>query len=437
MKNMCGSTLNIISDLPDTIIEKILVLMPIRDAVRTSVLSKNWRFNWINIPVLAFDDTSLVDPYPTFFRQLLPPDQLSIKNRLLATIYHVLLLHRGPILKFSLSISELKSCSEIDALISILSNHGIQELTLQIRKGDPHELPQSLFSCQQLTYLNLHSCVFKRPTTFKGFPWVVCLELREVIITADLFETFVSSCPLLEQLTFESSSRFDFKGIDAPNLKVLSLMGIFKSISVKNAPKVANFSIHSKASVGVVEGGGGKFDWAGLLDGLPVLRSLHMDGPYLMSMFEEVCLGQVGQRLPTLWHLNILELSDVRLGKRVVGMILKLIRHSPKLHKVIIKPIITGDKNEASVLKFCEATLVSSKWHLNYLREVEMRLVSGTKIELHFMKLLLAKSRVLESMVVKPNPAKVSDGGLSILKELSQFQRLSPKAKITYRDPNE
>lgn len=98
-----------------------------------------------------------------------------------------------------------------------------------------------------------------------------------------MFETFVSNCPLLEQLTFESSSRFDFKGINAPNLKVLSLMGIFKSISVNNAPKVANFSIHSKASVGVVEGGGGKFDWAGLLDGLPVLRSLHMDGPYLMA----------------------------------------------------------------------------------------------------------------------------------------------------------
>lgn len=61
----------------------------------------------------------------------------------------------------------------------------------------------------------------------------------------------------------------------------------------------------------------------------------------MKSMFEEVCLGQVGQRLPTLWHLNILELSDVRLGKRVVGMILKLIRHSPKLHKVIIKVSIT------------------------------------------------------------------------------------------------
>ncbi|KAE9454467.1 hypothetical protein C3L33_13625, partial [Rhododendron williamsianum] len=233
MKNMCGSTLNIISDLPDTIIEKILVLMPIRDAVRTSVLSKNWRFNWINIPVLAFDDTSLVDPY-----------RLSFANY----------------------------CHQTNS---------------QLR------------------------------TDF----WLLYT----------MFYYFTAA-------------------------QYLS----------------------------VVEGGGGKFDWAGLLDGLPVLRSLHMDGPYLMSMFEEVCLGQVGQRLPTLWHLNILELSDVRLGKRVVGMILKLIRHSPKLHKVIIK----------------------LEWHLNYLREVEMRLVSGTKIELHFMKLLLAKSRVLESMVVKPNPAK-------------------------------
>ncbi|KAI8527415.1 hypothetical protein RHMOL_Rhmol12G0073300 [Rhododendron molle] len=69
---------------------------------------------------------------------------------------------------------------------------------------------------------------------------------------------------------------------------------------------------------------------------------------------------------------------------------------------------------------------------LKHPREVEMRLVSGTTSDLHFMKLLLATSPILEIMVVKQHPATISDEGLRILKELLQFQHLSPKAKITY-----
>ncbi|KAG5521275.1 hypothetical protein RHGRI_033730 [Rhododendron griersonianum] len=398
MKRMCSSTSDIISDLPGNILEKILVLMPIRDAVRTSVLSKKWRYNWRTIPDLVFDDKSLVDPYPILFRQGFPPDQLSTKNRFLASIYHVLLLHRGAILKFILSISKLESCSEIDTLITIVSSSGIQELTLKIWKGNPHKLPQSLFSCQQLTHLNLEYCVFRPPTTFKGFNRVVCLELFEVIITVDAFQTLVSSCPLLEQLKFESSACFDYIGIDASNLKVLSLTGFFKSLCVKNAHHLVNFSLHSKAFKHRLEYQDG-LEWAGLLDGLPVLENLR-------------CL--LKKRLLTLRHLNALELSSVDLG-------------SAKS---------TSGSEEATV-KACEENMGSSKFFLKHLREVEMHLVSGTPVELQFMKLLLATSPILEIMVVKPHPVKVSDGGLRILKELSQFQRLSPKAKIKYKDPNE
>ncbi|KAG5521291.1 hypothetical protein RHGRI_033745 [Rhododendron griersonianum] len=342
MKRMCSSTSDIISDLPDNILEKILVLMPLRDAVRTSVLSKKWRDNWRKIPELAFDDRSLVDPYPILFRQRSPPDQLSIKNRFFATIYHVLLRHQGAIPKLILSLSELEGCFEIDTLIITLSSNGIQELTVKLWKGQPYKLPQSLYTCQRLTHLNLQHCVFRPPTTFKGFRRIVYLELYEVIITSDAFQNLVSSCPLLEKLKFESSACFDYIGIDASNLKVLSLTGFFKSLRVKNARHLTKFSLYPKAcQFGIRDA----VEWAGLLDGLPVLEHLHMGGPYV-------------------WANS------------------------------------TSGSEEAAV-KACEEKLASSKFCLKHLREVEMRLVSDTKIELHFMKLLLAKSRVLESMVVK------------------------------------
>ncbi|KAF7125026.1 hypothetical protein RHSIM_Rhsim12G0067400 [Rhododendron simsii] len=433
MKRMCSSTLDIISYLPDSILEKILVLMPVRDAVRTSVLSKKWRDNWRTIPELVFDDNSLVDPYPILFRQSFPPDQLSMKNRFFASIYHVLLLHHGAILKFILSISKLESCSEIDTLITVLSSHGIRELTLKIWKGDSHKLPQSLFSCQQLTHLNLQHCVFRPQTTFKRFNRVVHLELCEVVITADAFLTLVSCCPLLEQLKFESSAYFDYIAIEASNLKVLCLTGFFKSLCVKNAPHLANFSLHQKAFTGLLETREA-LEWAGLFDGFPFLENLHMDGPYLWY-FAAGC--HLRKWLPALRHLNALELSGVCLAiVDFFQIIWSTMTNSQKLQKVTIQANSTG-KGEEAAAKVCEENMGNSKFYLKHLREVEMRLVSGTAFELNFMKLLLATSPILEIMVVKPHPAMVSDGGLRILKELSQFQRLSPKAKIMYKDPNE
>ncbi|KAI7742913.1 hypothetical protein M8C21_008718, partial [Ambrosia artemisiifolia] len=45
-----------ISKLPLGIIETILCLLPIHEAVRTSILSKEWRYHWATIPKLVFID---------------------------------------------------------------------------------------------------------------------------------------------------------------------------------------------------------------------------------------------------------------------------------------------------------------------------------------------------------------------------------------------
>ena len=74
---------------------------------------------------------------------------------------------------------------------------------------------------------------------------------------------------------------------------------------------------------------------------------------------------------------------------------------------------------------------------LNKLRKVEILKVSGTKPEMEFIKLLLAKSSVLERMLIEMNTKMVTDKGLGILKELITFRRASPQADVTFRNPNE
>ncbi|KAI8021862.1 F-box/FBD/LRR-repeat protein [Camellia lanceoleosa] len=81
--------------------------------------------------------------------------------------------------------------------------------------------------------------------------------------------------------------------------------------------------------------------------------------------------------------------------------------------------------------------LYAQEWldvSLNQLRRVHMYNISRTRSELEFIKLLLAKSPMLETMLIETDWEEVADKGLRILKELTRFLHSSPKAEITYND---
>ncbi|PHU22236.1 F-box/FBD/LRR-repeat protein [Capsicum chinense] len=44
-----------LSYLPDNIIDVILMCLPCKDAVRTSILSKKWRYHWCRLSELTLD----------------------------------------------------------------------------------------------------------------------------------------------------------------------------------------------------------------------------------------------------------------------------------------------------------------------------------------------------------------------------------------------
>ncbi|KAA8529249.1 hypothetical protein F0562_033952 [Nyssa sinensis] len=458
-KKVRGSTKDIISNLPGNIIENILMCLPILDVVRTSVLSRKWRYNWVNLPQLVFDDTLC--------------DLCLSTKAILMYIYQVLLLHRGPILKFTLSISGLESCFEIDQFILFLSRNGVQEFTLYISEGEHYKLPSSLFSCLQLTHLNLETCVFKPPRTFEGFSRLTSLEFYEVLICADTLASLISGCPLLDRLTLESSAILDHLEIVAPNLKFLCFVGLFKNVRYINTPLLAIASINLYNPIdGNVFKEGGTSNMIMFFDSLPI-ENLDIEHHYVkvrwisfmafcLSLFFRafmrqtmflclsfgICLkslaaGGIPERLPTtLDHLKILKLSDMSFGELdVVACALLLIRSSPNLNKVIIEVstelYLFSSTNSVTdtVLEFLKVQGYSDvSW--SQLREVEMRSIHGLKTELELIKLLLANSPVLENILIEPHK-EVANKGLMILKEVTRFRRASPNAEITYRDPNE
>ncbi|XP_076943821.1 F-box/FBD/LRR-repeat protein At1g13570-like [Bidens hawaiensis] len=186
-----GLPLDRISNLPSNITKTILTLMPIKDAFKTSILSQSWRYHCVDIPKLTFDYT-----FDASFAR---------NNTCRSThiVYLILLLHQGQILDFTfVNFRQQISRWEIDQIIIHLSRRAatLKKLTLCIESRD-HKLSSAFFKLQQLTFLKLQGCVFQPPVTFIGFSKLVTLSFNNVCITAEVFQRFISSCPLLKDIT--------------------------------------------------------------------------------------------------------------------------------------------------------------------------------------------------------------------------------------------
>ncbi|XP_022871921.1 F-box/FBD/LRR-repeat protein At1g13570-like [Olea europaea var. sylvestris] len=404
------SEADLISNLPGSIIENILGCLPLRDAVRTSILSREWRYKWVTCPYLVFD---------FWF------DQMFLGNHKLETlVYTILKFHQGPLLKFALQAPDFQSSPDIDRWIDLLPNDNIQDFTLHISRGDNHRLPSQLFAFHQLRNLKLYKCAFDPPSTFRGFNKLVNLDLQDVVFAPETFGNFVSCCTSLERLRLMECSSLDCIEIDAPKLKFFEFHGVFRSISFKHSPLLAEVLI-SFSSMDFVREDRFSFDLIKSLSCLPELEDLHLQAYVLEGLAEY----GAPKKLPvTLKTLKTLHLSDMYFEKiDEISCALCLIRSSPSLQKLEITAF-TFDVVEA-VAEFLRSQK-SSDCSLTHLKTVNMQLFSGAESEMEFVKYLLASATALEEMAISPHAGNVSDGGESILNKLKQFPRASPRAEI-------
>ncbi|KAL7001314.1 hypothetical protein U1Q18_002464 [Sarracenia purpurea var. burkii] len=326
MDNVMGQDL--ISDLPQSIIETILTKLPIRDAVMTSILSSRWRYKWTNLTQLVFDDKCV-----TFSDdQGLEVDE----DNLVKFVTRFLFLHDGPIHKFSLSGKYWQSSADIDQWLLFLSRKkDIKELVLELGEREWFRVPACLFSCQKLNRLELIRCELEPPPTFKGFLCLKYLNLYQVFIAPDAVENLISSCPLLESLTL---SYFDSLAltIRAPNLKYLCLEGEFKDICLEDTPLLLAMSVSIYMTDDIAEhfeqSSSCKFDK--FLGGVPCLERLV--GHIYFTKY--LSIGNNLRKVPvTYHHLKIIELYQVNFEDlEEILVVLRLIVNSPNLQELQI-----------------------------------------------------------------------------------------------------
>ncbi|KAJ0436004.1 putative F-box domain, FBD domain, F-box-like domain superfamily protein [Helianthus annuus] len=369
------------SSLPPNIIQTILTLMPMRDAFRTSILSHNWRNQCLNIPKLTFDDAVFQGP---------SCKNGSMRWKLLYIVYPILLLHQGPILEFSLCISQLISCCEIDQIILHLSRIAtLKKLTLCIESGDDHKLLPAFFNLQKLTVLKLQKCVFQPPVTFKGFSRLVRLSFNNVSITAEVFLRFISNCPKLKDFTLIGDEKH--------------LMGRWNS------------------------------DFVELFECLPLVERL------CMSWYPIKCFatGVMPHKLPTsLVHMKYLHLKGLFFARAIdLRSTLLLVTSSPNIETIILEM----QYDQYAALTPTAMNLIDQQDYsyvvLHHLRLISITNFDNMKTGMDFVKLILAKSPMLKIVDIMIDKRVAIHGEVKMLKELLQYPRASTRAEIRVQRP--
>lgn len=249
-----------ITDLPSNVIDVILGNLKIRDQVRTSILSTKWRYMWTSAPHLCFDD----DFYQRFL-VLDDPDAAVSK-----TITDVVMLHNGPINKFSIRIYEdfdfEITVEDINLWIPFMSRD-VKHLELVTHCIFKDYTSHILFSCKELTYFKFSSFTLSIPPNFCGFKKLLELHLVFVEFESSTLESLISGCPFLEKLIIELCDGFEYLDISSPTLKVLlvELDYDIKSICLKKAKNLVDFTLDANHN-----------SLSGLFKSLPKLKRFSM-----------------------------------------------------------------------------------------------------------------------------------------------------------------
>ncbi|XP_076885262.1 F-box/FBD/LRR-repeat protein At1g13570-like [Bidens hawaiensis] len=239
-----------ISRMPDIVVTSILDRLPLQEAVRTDVLSKEWRFKWNTLTQLVFDED--------FFEYLTQTEDQNNQVRVLVSR----LLHlTGPITKCVIQVYAGLDVDDEDIghWILSLSRKGIKELTLDSR-----------------------DYCFNLPPTFHGFPNLLSLELY-VSGKNNEHGEFISRCPLLENLKLSSSSPAKVKVVEFAKLENLKRLSLY----LRDVDPMKDF--HSSSTI---------FE---LLGSLPKLEELKLN--FIDSMLS--CAVELIRSCPNLRTLEI------------------------------------------------------------------------------------------------------------------------------------
>ncbi|KAF3779709.1 F-box protein [Nymphaea thermarum] len=174
-----------INSLPESIFHHILCLLPIKAAVRCSILSKRWRYLYTSIPTVKFDE----DDFREAVEQVTTPAS-----------------------RFSLDMTlgtEAEKRQFGRWLRHLAVGKKVQELSLSVDTADKSDkayvLPLNLLDCSSIHHLGMVACNFEcRKDGLPMFANVKSRSLGSAAFANDKICKLIREFPQLDSLTIEN-----------------------------------------------------------------------------------------------------------------------------------------------------------------------------------------------------------------------------------------
>ncbi|PIA25253.1 hypothetical protein AQUCO_12100008v1 [Aquilegia coerulea] len=307
-----------ICDLPDSILDSILSLVPLKYAIRTSILSKSWRNLW---------KTSF--RYATYLHFGKDFAKAQTREEFVSTVNRYLQLHSSnEIDEFQLLFHPGEQYkADLNNWIEFAVLKGVKNLDLVFCSDEDKEyirLPDSFFGCNSLIHFRASHVEFNPMTKFGGFSSLVTLRFDQ-ISGPDL---------QLKSLTLIVTGAYELD-IFAPNLKSLHFCGdILDEYVFRNIVALEDVFISAEG----YEATENQYDPIEILSGVSHVKILTMCTiiPLYLTMPEEYIFEAPLVSLPNLEELQILvggQISEVELG-----YIFSFFNHTvcPRLRKLFI-----------------------------------------------------------------------------------------------------
>ncbi|XP_010501786.1 PREDICTED: probable FBD-associated F-box protein At1g32375 [Camelina sativa] len=408
-----------LSELPDALLLEILSLLPTEDVVATMILSKRWRFLWMMVPRLVYNDSNKnIQSFSGF-------------------VDRSLTLHKAPILE-TLHFKLGTTCRDEDIPVWIRAadkKSSLRELSIEMdtfSRPSPITLPKSLYTeCRMLVTLKLNNVILVDASSNLSFPSLKSLELVSVKYPGDEFvNRLLSNCHVLEDLYVVHGPN---SNVTTFTVRVPSLVKLFIMYTRHDVDDGHGFVIYAPSleKLDII-------DHQGILcvieNNMPKLESAALDidcflpGMILGSITSvkllSLCLSSSKDIYPPSCVFCSLEtLIICTCDKAWVDVLLCMLRVSPNLEALEFdqchKPQELPCWIEPGLVPEC---LLSS------LENLEWEDYEGTEAEKEVAAFILRSANCLKEATIYSKSTDPNEK-LEIIKELS----LSPRGSRTYQ----
>ncbi|TVU06384.1 hypothetical protein EJB05_49596, partial [Eragrostis curvula] len=403
--------------LPSDILNTVVSRLPVRDAVRTSALSRAWRRRWETAPGIRFilSDSDAEPP------------------KAQAAIDAFLARYACPVRHFVYDYIE--AFPHADQVLALLASRGVESLYFSFAKSfdvghvEIHTLHPAVFSCNALTHLFLEHCTLPRaPSSFSGFPNLTSLQLSKVRLTEhgdrDL-EAMIQMSPQLTNLVLRyvwiEDDEVGEWVIRAPNLQILSIQSDHDYLwQTEELPSL------QQASIKITYFSTAR-DFVRLFTHLKQVTKLKF------HMMPNTKVNALDGLSCCFWKLKEATLCTNFFSISSILYTFSILKSAPNLENLKIEIMDNYAEEDEVDMNFFNALWINGLFaNLVCVTMIDVPLCSN---EMHFTEFVLSKARQLRSFYIyyencwRPNLMPHEE----VVIKLKEIRRVSPKAKVVVK----